>query len=74
MGAGFYMMFATSILIYRIADADDKQGFIWFGVNLCVTMAMGALFGLTVLMAVLGFVVTFLIMFLINLMKPDSSG
>ncbi|ACV26454.1 hypothetical protein [Kangiella koreensis] len=73
MGAGFYMMIALSIVIYTIALADKKQGWIWFGVNLCVSMVLGKFYGLTVALAFIGFVITFLIMFVVNIFKENSN-
>ena len=73
MGAGFYLMFATSILAYRIAEADKKQGWVWFGVNLCVTMLLGKFFGLTASIAIAGLVLTFLLMFALNLTPYGNS-
>jgi len=64
------MMIAVSIVIYRFAIADNKKGWIWFGVNLCVSMILGKLYGLTVLLAMVSGVVTFLIMFLFNIISP----
>lgn len=69
MGAGFYMMIAMSIILYRVAIADKKSGLIWFGVNLCVSMILGKLFGLTVLMAMGAAVLTFIAMFVFNLIE-----
>jgi len=73
MGPGFYLMFATAILIHRIAEADGKSGWIWFGVNLCVSMLLGKFFGLTVMIGLLGLMLTFGLMFLHNLLRSDSA-
>ena len=70
MGAGFYAMIAASILLYKIAEIDKKAGWIWFGINLCVAMALGRFFGLTVTIAIVGFLLTFCGMFLLNVIKP----
>jgi len=72
MGAGFYLMIAASILMYRVAEADKKTGWIWSGVNLCITMAVGKLYGLTVIIVTLGFVLTFLAMFVFNILFPKK--
>lgn len=72
MGAGFYLIFATSILMHHIAEADRKPGWIWFGVNLCVSFLMGKLFALSVTMALVSFFITFALMFIINVLTPDE--
>ncbi|MBB3167078.1 hypothetical protein FHS30_000254 [Simiduia aestuariiviva] len=64
------MMFAVSILIYRLAIADKKKGWIWFGVNLCVSMVLGKFYGLSVLVAMGAGFATFIIMFLVNIVSP----
>ena len=73
MGAGFYLMIAASIIMYRIAIADKKTGWIWSGINLCITMLIGKLFGLTVLIVMAGFIVTFLVMFIFNIISPKKT-
>ena len=70
MGAGFYLMVAFSIVVFNLALMDKKKGWIWAGVNVCVTMVLGKTFGVTVLVAIAGFVITMLGMSLINLIKP----
>jgi len=72
MGAGFYLMIAASIIMYRVAIADKKTGWIWSGINLCITMLIGKLFGLTVLIVMAGFIVTFLVMFIFNIISPKK--
>jgi hypothetical protein len=67
MGIGFYLMIAMSIIAYQIAEADKKRGWLWSGINLCVTMLLGRFFGLSLLIAILGLVVTFLIMLTSNI-------
>ncbi|AFV00113.1 hypothetical protein M5M_14890 [Simiduia agarivorans SA1 = DSM 21679] len=70
MAAGFYMMFAVSIILYRVAIADRKKGWIWFGVNLCVSMLMAKLFGSSIPIAILAGVVTYIGMFIVNIVSP----
>jgi len=72
MGAGFYLMIVASILMYRVAVADKKTGWIWSGINLCITMAIGKLYGVTVLIVLAGFVLTFLAMFIFNIVRPKK--
>lgn len=72
MGAGFYMMIVMSIIMYRVALADKKTGWIWSGIYLCVAMLLGKLFGLTVMMTLWGFALTFLLMFGFNLLQPSK--
>ncbi len=73
MGPGIYLMFATAILIHRIAEADGKTGWVWFGVNLCVSMLLGKFFGLTVVIGLIGFALTFGLMFVHNLLRSDHT-
>ena len=70
MGAGFYMMIAVSIVIYKIALADGKSGWIWIGVNLTVTMVLGKLYGLGVMHAFIGGAILMALMFVVNFIRP----
>ena len=74
MGPGFYLMVVMSILMYRVAEADKRRGWIWSGVNLCVTMGLGKFYGLGVMMVIGGFILTFVIMFVVNLLGPKNPG
>lgn len=72
MGAGLYAMVAASILIFKIAEADKKRGWLWAGINLCVSMLLGKYFGLDTLLAVGAFLMTLMIMFLSNIIFPKK--
>lgn len=58
--------------MHRIAEADHKPGWVWFGVNLCVSMLMGKLFELSVAMVLVSFFITFALMFVVNVLTPDE--
>jgi hypothetical protein len=73
MGAGFYMMIAVSVVMYKIAMADGKKAWMWFSVNLLVAMVFGKLYGLGVLVAVSGGVMTLFLMFLFNVLFTHDS-
>lgn len=58
--------------MHRIAQADQKVGWVWFAVNVGVSMLMGKLFGLSVMIALASFFITFALMFLVNVFRPDE--
>ncbi len=70
MGAGFYLMIAASIVVFRIAVADKKRGWLWSGINLCVSMIIGKFYGLSIPMVGVAFIATFFFMFLSNIIFP----
>ena len=72
MGAGFYAMVAASILIARIAETEKRRGWLWAGINFCISAILGKYFGLDVLIAAGGFLVTFFIMFFANVLFPKK--
>jgi hypothetical protein len=72
MGAGFYAMVVASILIARVAEAEKRRGWLWAGINCCISVILGKYFGLDVLMAVGGFLLTFFIMFFANILFPKK--
>lgn len=67
------MMIAVSVVMYKIAMADGKKGWMWFSVNLLVAMVLGKLYGLGVLVAVSGGVITLFLMFLFNVLFTHDS-
>lgn len=72
MGAGLYAMVVASILIFKIAEADKKRGWLWASINLCVSMVMGKFFGLDTYIAAGAFLVTFVAMFISNILFPKK--
>ena len=72
MGAGFYAMVAASILIARVAETEKRRGWLWAGINFCISMMLGKYFGLDALMAAGGFLLTFFIMFCVNVLFPKK--
>lgn len=70
MNAGFYAMVFASILMFKVAEADKKRGWLWAGINLCVSMILGKYFGLDVVLAAGAFLITFVAMFLSNILSP----
>ncbi|GGY81660.1 hypothetical protein GCM10011613_27920 [Cellvibrio zantedeschiae] len=72
MGAGIYAMVFASILMFKVAEADKKRGWLWAGINLCVSMIMGKFFGLDTYIAAGAFVITFLAMFISNIVFPKK--
>ena len=72
MGPGFFMMFAVSIVMYKVAVADKKTGWVWFGVNLCVSMLLGKFYGLSFSMALAAGFITFVLMFIVNIVSPKK--
>lgn len=72
MGAGFYAMVAASILIFNIAEADKKRGWLWAGVNVCIAMLCGRYLGLSILVVVGTFLITFIVMLLSNIIFPKK--
>ncbi len=67
MNAGFYAMVCASILIFKVAEADKKRGWLWAGINLCISAILGQHFGLDVYMAAGAFLISFFVMFLSNI-------
>jgi hypothetical protein len=72
MGAGFYAMVVATILIAKVAEADKRRGWLWAGVNLCISMLSGRYLGLDVFMVADAFLITFSIMFLSNILFPKK--
>jgi len=67
------MMVAVSVVMYKIAMADGKKGWMWFSLNLAVAMVLGKLYGLSMLVAVSGGVMTLFLMFLFNVLLTHDS-
>lgn len=67
MGVGFYLMIATAIIMYKIAESDKRRGWLWFGITLCVTMVLGKVTGLGIPSVFMGFFITFVAMFISNM-------
>lgn len=73
MGPGFYLMIAMSIIIARVANAERRRDWLWFGINLSVSMMLGRSYGLTSRIAVFALVATLFIMCVVNIVAPVRS-
>lgn len=60
-------MVAAAILMYLIAEADKRRGWLWFGITLCVIMGLSRITSLGNLAIFLGFLLSFVGMFVANI-------
>lgn len=67
MGTGFLLMIASAYLMYLIAEADERRGWLWFGITLCITVGISRSTSLGILAIFLGFLVSFMGMFVANI-------
>ena len=72
MGAGFYLMIATAVVMYKIAEADRRRGWLWFGITLCVVMVLGKTASLGVSSIFVGFLLTFSGMYAANFYRKSN--
>jgi len=72
MGVGFYLMIAAAIVMYKIAEADKRRGWLWAGISLSVIMLLGRYIGLSVSAVFIGFFVTLFGMFVANMLSDSG--
>jgi len=65
-------MIAATMVVFGIAEADKKSGWIWAGVNLIVSMFIGKFYGLSISVVGIAFITTFFLMFLSNIFFPKN--
>ena len=73
MGTGYLLMIAAAGAMYAIAEADDRRGWLWFGITLIVTLALSRATSLGNWAIFLGFVLSFIGMFAANFWKKPNS-
>ncbi len=66
MGAGFYLMIAAAIVMYKVAETDHRRGWLWFGITFCTIMLVSRLTGLGLSVIFVGSALVFLAMFFAN--------
>lgn len=72
MGYGFYLMIAAAIVMYKIAEADHRRGWLWFGITLCATMVLSKAAKLGISAVFIGFIIVFLGMYIANLFSNSD--
>ena len=66
MGTGFLLMIAACVVMYAIAEADKRRGWLWFAITLCITVFLGRVTNLGNWTARLGFILAFAGMWMAN--------
>ncbi len=60
MGAGFFMMVFAAVVMFKIADADKRRGWMWSGLTAVCIMVLSKATGLGIPAVFIGFFLTFL--------------
>jgi hypothetical protein len=66
MGIGFYLMVAAAVVMYKIAEADKRRGWLWSGIVVCIIMLLGEFTDVGLVGILIGFCLAFLAMFIAN--------
>jgi hypothetical protein len=66
MGIGFYLMVAAAVVMYKIAEADKRRGWLWSGIVVCIIMLLGKFTDVGLAGVLIGFCLGFLAMFIAN--------
>lgn len=71
---GTFVFFCLCILMYRVAEFEQRRGWLWMGITFVLIILMMQVFSSAYIPSFLGAAAAFLLMTFANIKKPVNRG
>ena len=72
MDVGFYLMIASAIVVFKIAEHDKRKAWLWAGSCFAVSLVIAQFIKAGIPAVFIGFFLTFVAMTITNNKSPDQ--